>query len=165
LRLTFGDFFGQVAQAVALGSDRLHGGQLLRRVALPGDALAPDFGGTQPAIQAGRAKLGVCLALALDDGLDIRQQVRERVFGTFATSGCEGIETRAAALSLMGALAKGASVPTPFALRTTLATWPQLLDSPRHKEPAGAPFEGLGSRHEQGFERVGSLHTGPSSMR
>ena len=87
MRLTFGDFFGKVAQAVELGSDRLHGGQLLMPVALPYDELAPDFSSTQPGVQTCRAKLGVCLALAIDDGLDIRQQVREMVFGTFATSG------------------------------------------------------------------------------
>jgi hypothetical protein len=38
------------------------------------------------------------LALAIDEGLDIRQQMREMVFGAFATSGCEGVETREAAL-------------------------------------------------------------------
>ncbi len=72
LRLTFGDFLGKVAQVVELGRDRLHGGQLLMRVALPDDELAPDFSGTQPGVQTCRAKLGVYLALAIDDGSDIR---------------------------------------------------------------------------------------------
>jgi hypothetical protein len=125
----------------------------------------PDFSGTQPGVQTCRAPLGGCLALAIDDGLDIRQQIREMVFDTVATSGCEGIETCEATLSLRCAFAKGASVPPQCALRTTLAAWPQLFDRPRHKAPAGAPFEGLSGLHEQGFERVGSFHRGPSSMR
>ena len=68
----FGDLLGKVAQVVELGGDRLHGGQLRWRVALVGDELAPDFRSTQPGVQTRRAKLGVCLALAIDDGSDIR---------------------------------------------------------------------------------------------
>ena len=67
----FGDLLGKVAQVVELGGDRLHGGQLLRRVAMLSDELTPDFSGTQPGVQTRRAKLGVCLALAIDEGLDI----------------------------------------------------------------------------------------------
>ena len=66
------------------------------------------------------------------------------VFGTFATSAQKGIETREAALELMRAFAEGTPVPTQFAFRATLAAWSQLFDRPRHKESAGAPFEGLG---------------------
>ena len=87
------------------------------------------------------------------------------VFGAFATSGREGIETRKAAWSFMRAFAKGAPVPTQFAFRATLAPWSQLFDGPRHKEPAGAPLERSGGLEEQSFERVGSLHTDTSSMR
>ena len=36
-----------------------------------GEELAPDFRGTEPGVQTRRAKLGVCLALAIDEGLDI----------------------------------------------------------------------------------------------
>jgi hypothetical protein len=140
---------------VELGGDRLHGGQRRWRVALVGDEWAPDFLGTQSGVQTRRAKLGVCLALAIDDGLEIKQQMREMVFGAFATSGRKGIETREAALSLMRALAEGPPVPTQFAFRATLAAWSQFFDRPRHKESAGAPCEGLGGLHEQGFERVG----------
>src|SRR5256885_12165722 len=98
---------------------------------------------------------GVCLALALDEGLAIKQQMREMVFSAFAPSGRKGIETREAAMERMRAGAEGAPVPTQFAFRAPLAAWPQFFDRPRHTESAGAPFEGLGGLHEQGFERVG----------
>jgi hypothetical protein len=150
---------------VELGGERLHGGQLRWRVALGGDALAPDFRGTQAGVPTRRATLGVCLALAIDAGLESQQQMREMVFGAVATSGRKGIETRAAALSLMRACAEGTPVPTQCAFRATLAAWSQFFDRPRHKESAGAPFEGLGGLHEQGCERVGELHTDTSSMR
>ena len=55
----------------------------------------------------------------------------------------------------MGAFAEGAPVSPQFTLRTTLAAQTQLFDSPRHKEPAGTPSEGLGGLYEQSFERVG----------
>src|SRR5262249_15910725 len=126
-----GDLLGKVAQVVECGGDRLHGGQLLRRVAMLSEELAPDFSGTPPGVQTRRAQWRVCLALALDEGVDSGSQMREIVFGAFATSGRASIETRKAALSLMRAFAKGAPVPTQCAFRETLAPWPQFFDGPR----------------------------------
>jgi len=129
------------------------------------EELAPDFSGTPPGVQTRRAQWRVCLALALDEGVDSGSQMREIVFGAFATSGRASIETRKAALSLMRAFAKGAPVPTQCAFRATLTPWPQFFDGPRPKEPAGAPLERLGGLEEQSFERVGELHTDTSRMR
>jgi hypothetical protein len=80
LGLTLGDFLWIVAQFIQFGTDGLGGRQYGIRVAFLGDQLAPHLGRCQSSIQAVGAELWISLALAIDDGLDIRQEVGEMYF-------------------------------------------------------------------------------------
>ena len=107
LGLRFGHLLGKVAQGVELCGDRLYRRQGLIAITLLGDELAPDFRSTQPGIETRRAKLGVGLALAINDSADIPKQGGEMVFGALSSAGREGIETPEATFQLMRAFADG----------------------------------------------------------
>ena len=164
LRLTFRHFLRVVPEGIELAGNRLHRGECGIRVALLGDQLASDFGGTQTGIQTRRAKLGVGLALAIHEGFDIGEQLGQMVFYALPTTGRKGIKTREAAGQFMGTFADRHAAPAKVAFRAPLPTWPQLFDRTCHKEPASATFEGLSCFHEQGLEGIGSFHIETSSM-
>ena len=69
MRACLGDLLGEVAQGVELGTDGLGSGKLSVSVAVLGDELAPDFGGTEAGVEAIGAELGIGLALAINDAL------------------------------------------------------------------------------------------------
>jgi hypothetical protein len=155
LRLTFRHFPWVVPQGTEFAGDGLHSGECIIRVAFLGDQLASDFRGAQASIEAPRAKLGVSLALAINQGLDIGEQGGPMVFHALPATGRKGIQTGEAAFQLMGAFADRHAAPAEVAFRTPLAPWPQFLDRPGHKEPASAAFEGLSRFYEQGLMGIG----------
>jgi hypothetical protein len=65
-----------VTQEVELRVDRLLGRQLLVGVALGRDQLATDLGGTDAGEEPLGLELGVGLALAIGDGLDVVERGR-----------------------------------------------------------------------------------------
>src|SRR4029453_11385545 len=85
-----GSFFGvdswplsrEIAQIIQFGADGFGRGQYGIRVAFVGDQLTPHLGRRQASIEAVGAEWGGGLALAIDDGLDIRQEVGEMCFRT-----------------------------------------------------------------------------------
>jgi hypothetical protein len=98
LRLTFGHLLRIVAQGVELGGDGLHGGECVISVALLSDELAVHFRRAQTGIEPVGTELGVGLTLAIDNGSDIRQQVRKMGFHTLTTACRKGIEAGEPAL-------------------------------------------------------------------
>ena len=80
--LSLGDFLGEVAQPVQLGADGLGGRQLSISVAFLGHALAPDLGSPQAGVEAGRVELGISLALAIDNGGNIGEEVGQMDFSS-----------------------------------------------------------------------------------
>ena len=63
------------AEEVELGSDGLHGGQLLVGVGAAFDELLADFGGRQTTIQAGGLEGGVGLKMVLDQAAKVVEQM------------------------------------------------------------------------------------------
>ena len=162
--LRFRDLFGGVAQGIKFGADGLHRRQCGISVALVDNQLATYFGGAQAGIQALRAKLGISLALAINNGTDIVQQVRQMVFRPLAAPCGEVVLNRHAAFQLTPALAKGYAAPPEFPFRPPLATGPQFLHRTCHKDAAGTPFEGLGRVDKQRLERFRQFHPSVSRM-
>ena len=70
--LTLGNFLRVVAQFIHFGADGFRGRQRGLRVAFLGNQLAPHRSRCQAGIQTGGAELWISLALAIDDGSDIR---------------------------------------------------------------------------------------------
>ena len=164
LRLTLGDLLRIVTTGVALGRQRLHRGQRVRRGALLHAALASDFRGAQAGREPGRATRRVRLTLAIDQGLDIGQQVGPRSVPRRTTTGGEGSQARETTCQRMGALTDGHPAPAAFPFRPPLSAWPELFDRPCHTEPAGATWEGASCFHAQGLEGIGAFHTGTASQ-
>ena len=155
--LTLGDFLRVVAQRIQFGADGFRGRQGGVRVAFLGDQLAPHLGRCQAGIQAGGAELGVGLALAIDDGLDIRQEVGEMLFGALPPTQGKGIDTDHAAVEFAHTFANGHPPPPQFARGALLPTRPQFFDGAGHKQATGAALERLGGLDQQGLERVGQF--------
>jgi len=109
-----------------------------------GDQLLTHFRRGQARIQAGGAELRVGLTLAIDDGGDIAQQVREMGFCALPPPGRKRIEAGASTDQLMDAFANGDPAPPEFAFSAALPTGPEFLHGPRHTSPPGAALEGLG---------------------
>src|SRR4029450_9807811 len=80
LGLTLGHFLREIAQIIQFSADSFGRWQYGIRVAFVGDQLTPHLGRCQARIEAVGAELGVGLALAIDDGLDIRQEVGQMCF-------------------------------------------------------------------------------------
>jgi hypothetical protein len=132
-----------IPKIIQLGRDGPLGRQFAVGVALLDHELAPDFGRGQPSIQAVGAELRVGLALAIDNGGDIVEQVGEVLLGTLAAAQGHGIQTGEALVEFAPSCAEGLAVPAEFAFRAPLATAAQLLDGARHKAAARAPFKHL----------------------
>src|SRR6516162_1945357 len=115
----------QLVQLVVDGADRRH---LAGRVPLLLNQLLADGGSTEPGIEALRLEPRVGLALAVHDGSDVIQQVRQPLFGPQSASEREGVEANDAALQLMQPLADGVPVPAQLTLGTPLAAPAKELD-------------------------------------
>jgi hypothetical protein len=165
LGLTLGDFLRGVAQLMQCGADGFRGRQGGVRVAFVGDQLAPHLGRCQAGRQAGGVERWSSLALAIDDGLYIRQEGGEMRFRTFPPPPCTGINTEHAAGEFVHTFANRHPPPPQCTRGALLPTRPQCFDGACHKQATGAALEGLGGLDQQGLERVGQFHRHPSSMR
>jgi hypothetical protein len=130
-----------------------------------GNQLAPYLGRCQSGIQAVGAELWVGLALAIDNGLQIRQEVGEMRFRTFPSTQYKGIDTDHSTGEFAHAFANGHPAPPQFACGTLLPTRPQFFHGACHKQATGAALEGLGGLDQQCLKRVGQFHGDTSSMR
>ncbi len=147
-----GTFFGLgfrhllwvVAEGVEFGANRLRRGQFVVGIAVVSDQLAAHFCGAQARVEAVGAELRICLTLAIHDGRDIRQQVKEMDFRALAPAGGEVIDTGDAGLQFMRAFTNGPAAPAQLPLRTPLAACAQFVDGARHKQSSRAALEGVG---------------------
>src|SRR5262249_52801824 len=89
----------------------------------------------QPGVQPLRLEGRVSLALAIDDGLDVAQQIGQVVFGAFASAQAEGIDAADAAAQLVHAFADRPPIPAQLALRPPLPIRPETAYRPRHEQP------------------------------
>jgi hypothetical protein len=158
LRLTLGYLLRVIAKSVEFCCNGLHGGQGLIGVALVRDELATDFRGAQARIEPVCAELGVRLALAIDNGLEIGQQMGQVIFRALAATEGEGIEAGEPTCQLAHAFADGHAAPRKLTFRAPLATRAQLFDGTGHKQPTSTALEGLGRIDKQRLEGVCELH-------
>ena len=84
-----------------------------------------------------RLEGGVGLALAIDEGLDVVQQVGQVFLGAFASPQAEGIDAADAAGRVRAVpLRMVHPVPAQFAFGLALATGAEQADGACHEEPA-----------------------------
>ena len=152
LGLDFGHFLGKVAQVGQFGADGLHGRKVGIRIAFLDNQLPSDFGRAEPGIQAVGAKLGIGLTLAIDNALDIGEEVGQMDFDPLAATGGKSVLNRDAAFEFACALANCDAAPPQFTFRPPLTTRSEFFDRASHKDTAGTAFEGLGCVDEECFE-------------
>jgi len=111
------------------------------RVAFLGNQLTAHFRSRQPRIQATAAKLRVGLALAINNRLDISQEIGQMIVGALAPTQRIGIQTDQAAIEFAQAFADGHTAPAEFACRTLLSGVAQFCDRAGHKQPTGTALE------------------------
>jgi hypothetical protein len=157
LGATLGHLGEPEAQPVHLRVDGLLGGQLLVGVALDGDQLAADLGGTDPGEQAIGLELGVGLAVAVGDRPDVIEESGQVLLGGLATAAVEGIDAGHAGAEFVRPLADRLPAPAEIHLGPTLPTPTHGLDRLGHEDSLLAALEGLGGIDEDGDHlRVGS---------
>ena len=139
-----------VAQQVELAIDRLPSGQLGVGVALRGDQLTTDLGGTDAGKKPLGLELGIGLALAIDEALDVIEESRQMLLGGLAAAGGEGIEAGHSGAEFVHRLADGFAVPAEMGLGPDLSTPSHRMNGPGHEEPTLAPLEGLGRVDQDG---------------
>jgi hypothetical protein len=164
-RLTLRDLRRVVAQFIQLGADGFRGRECRLQVAFVGNQLVPYLGRCQAGIQAVGAEVGIGLALAIDNSLDIRQEVRAMYCRALPPTQGKGIDTDHAAGAVVQTLAHGHPPPPQFARGALLPTPPQLFDSAGHTQAPGAALERLGSCDQRCLERVRQFLWHTSSMR
>jgi len=85
------------------------------------------LGSIKPRVQPIGAELRISLTLAIDNGDDIREEIRQVVFGAFAPAPGKIVEADTPAIEFVQAFANGFTVPPEFAFGTALAagasTW------------------------------------------
>jgi hypothetical protein len=146
------------AQQVELGVDRLLGGQLLVGVALDGDQLASDLGGTNPGEEAVGLELGVGLAVGIGDGPDVVEQSGQVLLGGLAAAAVEGIDAGQAGAEFVHPLADRLPVPAKVGLGPDLSPSPDGVDGLGHEEAPNAPLECLGGVDQDGDHLGGRPH-------
>jgi hypothetical protein len=138
-----------------LCANRFRRGQLGVGVAFVRHQLAPHFGSREARIQAVRAELWVGLTLAIDQRVDIGQEVGQMVFGAFPPAECERIEADKAAVEFPQTFADGHPAPTQFTCGSLLPASTKFFHSARHKQPTSAALQRLGGFDEHGLDRIG----------
>ena len=154
-----------VAHLIEFGRDGSGRGQLLVSIAELGDQLTTHLRGGQARVQTLRFELGIGLALPVDNGSDIYQQIGQVFFGQFAASGAKGIQTDDAAFDFVGPFPNRLAIPAQLSFGSAGSARPQLFDDACHKHPAGTAFELLSGVHEHAFERVRQFHAFPPNRR
>jgi hypothetical protein len=132
--LTLGHFLQEIAQIIQLGADSFGSWQNGLRVAFLGDELTAHLGRCQARIEAVGAEVGVGLALAIADGLDIRPEVGEMRFRPLPPTQGKGIDTDYAAVEFVQAFAKRHPPPPQCARGALLPTRPQFFDGAGHQQ-------------------------------
>ena len=160
--LTLSHLLRIVAQGIAFGGDGRHGRQRGIGRAFLHDQLPADFRRTQAGRETVGTALGVGLTLAIDNGADVWQQVREMGFHPLATACRKGIEAGEPALQFVGPFAHGHPAPPEFAFRTPLSPGPQFFDGAGHKQPSGTALECLRRLNKQRLDRSREFHGKPS---
>ena len=122
-------------------------------VAFVCDQLPADFRRAQAGRETVGAALWVGLTLAIDNGADIGQQVREMVFHPLAPTCSKGIEAGEPALQFVGPFANGHTAPPEFAFRAPLSPGSQFFDGAGHKQPSGTALERFRHLDEQRLDR------------
>jgi hypothetical protein len=123
-----------VAQLVKLAPDSLFHGQLLIGVAFVQDQLFPNRGGGQARVQPLRLERWVGLALAIDEGLDVGEQLRKVFFSALASAQAEGIKAADARRQFVHPFADGHPIPAQFAFGSPLPIRAEATDRSCHEE-------------------------------
>jgi len=143
LRLTFGHLLGRVAQGIEFGGDGVDSGAVVLSVALVDDQVSAHFRRAPARIETAGPALGVGLTLAIDNGADVEQQVREMDFHRLATARRKGLEAGEPTLQFRRPCANGHTAPPEFTFCAPLAPSPQFFAGAGHKQPSGTALEGL----------------------
>jgi hypothetical protein len=117
-----------------LAPDGLGAGQFLIAIALLHDELFPDLGGGQPGVQALRLERRVGLALPIDEGFDVTEQMGQVFFGAFAPPQTKGIGAADAGGQLVHPFADGHAVPPQLALGPPLPSGSEYPHRSCHEE-------------------------------
>ena len=110
-------------------------GNSLVGVALGGDQLASDLGGTDPGEEPVGLELGVGLALAIGDGPDVIEESGQVLLGGLAAAAVEGIDAGHAGAEFVHPLADGLPAPAEMCLGPALSAPSHGLDGLGHEEP------------------------------
>lgn len=90
------------------------------------------------------------MALTIDEGAEIDEQLGEVRFRGLAAPGVAGVPASNPRAELVGPLAQGGPAPTEFACGTPLPPGPEGLHGLGLKEPAGGAVQRLGGGAEEG---------------
>jgi hypothetical protein len=123
-----------VAELMDLAADGLVTGQFLVGVALLRDQLGPDRCDGQPRVQPLSLEGRVGLALPIDDGLDVAEQIGEVFFGAFASAQAKSIDAADARGQLVHPFANSHPVPAQFALGPLLPSGAEHPNRACHEE-------------------------------
>lgn len=129
-------------------------------IALRCNQLAAHFACGQAGIKPLVAKLGIGLALAVYDGLDVGKQGRQMRLGRLASAQGKGILTGNACGEFMGSLADAVATPSEFALGQALSAGAKFSDGTGHEHPLRAAFERACGLDKERFETFGEFHGG-----
>ncbi len=151
-----GDLLGEGAQGVELGSNGLSSGRLSIGITLPNNQLTADLGSREAWIEAVGAELGIGLALAINHGLDVNEQVGQMVFGAFATAGREVVFDGDIVIEFARAFADDDAAPAKLTFGSTLTARAEFFDRARHEDAADSAFERFGGLDNENGERSGN---------
>ena len=107
------------------------------------------FGGIKPGVESIGAKLRIDLALLIDNGGDVHEQIWQMVFRTLAATRGEVVQTDDTVFQFLHAFADRLAVPAKFSFGAALSARTQLADGTGHKQPTGTALEGLRGDDEQ----------------
>ncbi len=156
--LGFGDLARVVAQVAQFGRDGASGREFVVTIPVLHDQLPAHFRRSEPGVEARGAKVGVGLALPIDNRLDIGQELRQMLLGAFAAAQREGIQAGHSAVEFAQPLTDRLAIPAEGAFGEALAPGSKFLDGTGEKASAVGSFERLGSLDQPSFACVGQVH-------
>jgi hypothetical protein len=119
---------GIVPQRVELGCDRLHGWEFSVGVAFLADQLPTHLRSIQPRVQSVGAKLGINLALRINNGRNIGEELGQMRFSWLAPARGEVVQADPATFQFTGAFTNRLTIPAQGAFGTPLAARPEFFD-------------------------------------
>jgi len=128
-----------------------------------GDQLATHFCRRQLGIQARRAKLRICLALAIHNGGNIVQQMWQMVFAVLAPTQPKAIHAGDPMRRFVHSFADGSAIPPQLSFGQPLTAFAQSSHYPGHEHAARAALEILRCLQQQHFDFLGQFHARPSA--